>query len=307
VVTRPLEAARIFISCGQNKDTDEAKIASAIKTKTQSLGFDPYVAVDVQTLRGLKENIFAQLENSEYFIFVDFKREKLRDNPSEYRGSLFSHQELALASYLDIDVLAFQESGIKKNDGIIAFLQTNAYPFADRSMLPDFIVGKLRERRWDSHWRNELILERDPQEFTDPYHLGLRQQTRYFSIGVRNRHHNKVARNCYVYLEKATKLEPRSKIPLKAIEVKWEAYTLPNANIPPSTVRKFAAFFIIHESPEKLNIANMWTDAPSYVFPKIEGKGLYELQYVVVSDNFPAARGTFKLNLSNSLQETTLE
>src|SRR5262249_54711719 len=104
-----------------------------------------------------------------------------------------------------------------------------------------------------------------------------------------------------------TKLEPRSEISLKAIEVKWEAYILPNANIPPHTVREFAAFFIIHEFPEKLNIANVWMDAPSYVIPRIEGKGLYELQYVVVSDNFPAALATFKLNLSSSLDLTTLE
>jgi hypothetical protein len=174
-------------------------------------------------------------------------------------------------------------------------------------MLPDFIAAKLQERHWDPHWRNELILERDPKQFTDPYHLGLNQQTRYFSIGVRNRHRNKVARNCYVYLERVTKLEPRGEIPLKAIEIKWAAYTLPNANIPPGTVREFDAFFIAHGVPEKLNISNMFTDAPSYVFPKIEGKGLYQLQYVVVSDNFPAARGTFKLNLSGSLNLTTLE
>jgi len=83
------------------------------------LGFDPYVAVQEQTLRGLKENIFRQLSYSQYFIFVDFKREKLEDKDAMYRGSLFSHQELALASYLDIPVLALQETGIKKNDGIL--------------------------------------------------------------------------------------------------------------------------------------------------------------------------------------------
>ena len=75
MATRPVEAARIFISCG-HKDTDEARIASAIKLKTKSLGFDPYVAIDVQTFQGLKESIFVQLENSEYFIFVNFKRER---------------------------------------------------------------------------------------------------------------------------------------------------------------------------------------------------------------------------------------
>jgi hypothetical protein len=203
--------------------------------------------------------------------------------------------------------MAFQEAGVKKDDGIIAFLQTNAYSFADRSILPDSIVAKVQERGWDPHWRNELILERDPKQHTDPYHLAFQKQTRYFSIEVRNRHRNKVARNCYVYLEKAIKLEPLREIPLKAVEIKWAAYTLPNANIPPGTVREFDAFFIVHDKPEKLNISSMFTDAPWFIFPQIEGKGLYELQYVVVSDNFPAARGKFKLNLGGSIHLTTLE
>ena len=148
---RPPERARIFISCGQNKRTEETAVAAKIKTTIEKLGFDPYIAIDVQNLQSLKESIFSQLENSEYFIFVDFKREKLRDDPLEYRGSLFSHQELTLASYLDIEVLAFQEAGVKTDDGIVAFLHTNSYPFADRSKLPDAIASKIRERGWDPH------------------------------------------------------------------------------------------------------------------------------------------------------------
>jgi hypothetical protein len=69
--------ARVFISCGQNKESDEVVIASAIRDRLQELGFDPYIAVQEQTLRGLKENIFRQLSECEYFIFVDFRRERL--------------------------------------------------------------------------------------------------------------------------------------------------------------------------------------------------------------------------------------
>jgi hypothetical protein len=88
--------ARVFISCGQTKDSDELETAHKIRERLKELGFDPYIAVEEQTLRGLKENIFPQLQDSEYFVFVDFKREKLvprhegKTGP-KHRGSLFSH------------------------------------------------------------------------------------------------------------------------------------------------------------------------------------------------------------------------
>jgi hypothetical protein len=100
--------ARVFISCGQNKGSGEQELADEIGGRLKGLGFDPYVAVGEQSLRGLKENIFGQLNRSEYFLFVDFKREPL-GKTGFHRGSLFSHQELAVASFLEIDVLAFQE------------------------------------------------------------------------------------------------------------------------------------------------------------------------------------------------------
>src|SRR5436190_19996924 len=112
--------ARIFISCGQSKESDEPQVAREIAVRLERLGFDPYIAVAEQTLRGVKENIFEQLRKSEYFLFVDFKREFLvGTEPPVCRGSLFSHQELAIASFLDIDVLAFQENGVKRTDGLL--------------------------------------------------------------------------------------------------------------------------------------------------------------------------------------------
>jgi hypothetical protein len=37
--------ARVFISCGQNKDSDEAIIAEKIAARISDMGFEPYVAV----------------------------------------------------------------------------------------------------------------------------------------------------------------------------------------------------------------------------------------------------------------------
>jgi hypothetical protein len=305
-----IRRARVFISCGQNKDTNEVAIAGEIKARLEKLGFDPYIAVEEQTFRGLTENIFRQLSSSEYFIFVDFKREKL-EAEDVHRGSLFSHQELALASYLlgrdtEIKLLALQEAGVKKDDGILKFLQANAIPFteADRHLLPSVIADKVTQRGWDPKWRNELVLERDPKQFTDPFVRNVGKSARFFHISVRNPHRDKIATNCYVYLEKATKLLPTTAIPIQTVELKWRGYRAPNARILPQTTRDFDAFFIFHDSPTTLQF-QAFTDASDF-HPYIVGAGSYELQYVVVSDIFPPARRTFNLNLSSSLESTVL-
>jgi hypothetical protein len=53
--------ARVFMRCGHNKDTNEVTIAQQMVVRLEKLGFDPYIAVQEQTLGGLQENIFRQL------------------------------------------------------------------------------------------------------------------------------------------------------------------------------------------------------------------------------------------------------
>ena len=89
--------AKVFISCGQKKETNEIEVANTIGRVLEDMGFEPYIATQEQTLLGLRENIFWHLTTSEYFLFIDFIREQFANSP-EHRGSLFSHQELAIAS-----------------------------------------------------------------------------------------------------------------------------------------------------------------------------------------------------------------
>lgn len=62
----------------KSKGTDEIGVAQAVSRKLITLGFEPYVAIGEQSLKGIKENIFPNIEQSEYFIFIDFKRDKLK-------------------------------------------------------------------------------------------------------------------------------------------------------------------------------------------------------------------------------------
>jgi hypothetical protein len=314
--------ARVFISCGQWKGTDEVRIAEAIRDALRTLGFNPYIAVLEQTLMGLTHNIYDRLRNSEYFLFVDFKRELLFGHGTtllgcllktgDRRGSLFSHQELAIASFLNLDVLAFQESGVKSDDGIIRFLQTNATSFNDRNTLVDLVVKSVRQRMeegsWDPTWRNELVLEPVQGPPSDAHILSTGgiagPEARFFHINVRNRHRTKIATNCYAYLEKAdrTKPSPQTFAP-RTVEFKWAGTGIPAVGIAPRSERPFDAFFLLHSDPTAV-IFNAHMDSTEFL-PRLQGEGEYELAYSVISENFPPARGLFRLNLNRALPNTT--
>jgi hypothetical protein len=302
--------ARVFLSCGQNKDSTESSTAAAIATILSNNGFDPYIAIQEQTLRGVTENIYQQLKKSEYFIFIDFKREEIVVNGPDatYRGSLFSHQELAIASYLDIPVLALQERGVKANDGILGFLQANAISFSDtdRHLLPSVVAAQIRERGWDPRSRREITLERSPGEFTDPRVMSIPGAPlgRFFHIEARNYHRDRAATNCYAYLTSIRNTNAGINIPVPQTELKWAGYTFPNAAIAAGSSRSIDAFWIRHADPTRLQF-NMFTDASDYL-PQVAGAGDYELQYMVIADNFPPAHCAVMLHLDGLLDQTTL-
>lgn len=197
--------AKVFISCGQRRDSDEINTAHRIAERLREMGYDPYIAVEEQTLRGLKENLFSQLSTSEYMVFVDFKREQLDSGPT-HRGSLFCHQELAIASFLDIPLVAFQEIGVKKDDGILKFLQGNCILFGDRHTLPSVIADTITQRRWSPEWKNQLRLVRESGQYADAIRYLEKESARFFHITVQNLNIHKQANNCFVYLEDARNL-----------------------------------------------------------------------------------------------------
>jgi hypothetical protein len=115
---------RIFVSCGR-RDEKEKEIAYRLEKALTELGFEPYVAIHEQSTRSVIQNIIPHLRDDEYFLFIDFRRERLISETEEYRGSLFTSQELAIALYLEKDIIAFQEEGIKKLDGMLSAIQAN--------------------------------------------------------------------------------------------------------------------------------------------------------------------------------------
>jgi hypothetical protein len=269
--------------------SDEPAIAERIVRRIFDLGFDCYMAVAEQSLRGLRENIFAQLESSDYLVFIDFRREELKVEEClpVCRGSLFSHQELAIASFLEIPSLILQEQGVKPLDGMLGAMQANAIPFSDRNLLQnvvaDFIAQKLRSGEWQTDSRNTLSLEVADPPFT---HAQLSQGLtgRFYHIAVRNNHHRKAALYCQAYLDEILDPKTKEKIRPKKVEFKWAGTTLPSVRIGPKTVREFDVVRLVLKQPIE---PNFWplTDSPEY-WPHMGGPGQYRLSFSVVSQNF---------------------
>lgn len=300
--------ARVFISCGQQKDTNEVEIANRIADKLERMGFDPYIAVAELTLKGVKENIFRRLSESEYFIFVDFKRERLATGKNEdiHRGSLFSHQELAIASFLDIEVLPFQEEGVRKEDGILRFIQANCVPFRDSHLLPEVVAEKVREQGWQPDWRNELRLEREPEEY-DRLHV---RQTgtlaRYYHIKVWNRHRSKTAQDCVAYLERVSDLLRGKSETWELVEFKWKGITTPRIGISPRSFRYLDAFHVFEATPKDVHLAinHAIVDYSGYYnLYTLHGPGEFELTYVVFCENFSPVRATYRLNIGSNIDD----
>jgi hypothetical protein len=297
------ERARIFISCGQQKDTGEANIAQEICNMLSEKGYEPYVAVQEQTLSGLKENIFARLSDSEYLIFIDFAREKL--SSTSCRGSLFSHQELAIASYIQLDAIAFQQEGVSL-EGMMKAMQLNAIPFNKPADLPKMVVQEIDKRGWQPNWKNILQLEIASPQYEDARidFMGQQRMARFFHLTVKNRHISKIATSCTAYLKSIIKLPEKIETPLRTVELKWAGYTMPTAAIMPSSERNLDAFFIVHGEP-LIRRFRCFSDSSSYGTP-ILGYGDYLLTYVVISENFPVASITVKITIGNNLESASI-
>jgi len=308
------EKSRIFISCGQSKETEELKIANQIAENLEEMGFEPYIAVEEQTLKGVKENIFKRLENSEYFLFIDFKRERLFKEDGKFvdannhRGSLFSHQELAIATFRDYEVLAFQEEGVKKDDGILRFIQANCIPFSERQHLSDIVVQKVKERNWNPTWRNELILKRDNGDFKDAQNLGV--IGRYYHIKVVNNHKDKIARNCIAYVERIRNLMDGTTRCLELVELKWKGTSTVGVSIAPKSFRYLDAFHVNvnNQTTANLGLNPFIVDWQGYAQDyQIIGSGNYEVDYVVFSEDFSPARAKFRLHIGTQIQDVRFE
>ena len=149
-------AAKVFISCGQ-ASAGERRVARDVERWFRRQGFKPYVAIQVQSLSDINSGIVGELKRSDFYVFIDFSRERLVGKPSPLRrGSLYTHQELAMACILDFEYAIFlRQRGLELN-GLLRHMGSNAERFVP-TFRPSLLVREMvKARRWDVNYTRQL-------------------------------------------------------------------------------------------------------------------------------------------------------
>ena len=289
--------AQVFLSCGQRSDS-EKEITKVLARILEENGYQVYVALEQVTFKGLKEAILAQLAEAEYFLFVDFARETI--SPGVSRGSLFSHQELAIAAYLEIPYMGFRQKSVGR-EGLSSFMLSNVPEFLEDSELPDLLRQELAVRDdWKPHWRKVLKVSRpDPAE-RDHMITG-NQPTKFFHLIVENLHISKMALGCTAYIEKIRDAKTGGEIEFQSAEIKWAGTVLPSVPIPPKAKRDLDACCVLDVASQSICWVS-YSDSGKYMTP-IKGRNV-DVTYVILSDNFPPSRCTIRIEPQTTAVDT---
>jgi hypothetical protein len=270
------------------------------------VGFYVFFASRVQDSKSLTQIIFRELEDSDYYMLIDFKREKLlppskawrffRGRRFQHRGSLFSHQEFALACHLGLELAPFREAGVEPFTGIVGEVMGNAIEFNDRNGLVELVRDHIQEKidrdEWSLSTKNTLQLVKAPDQGIKATWVS-GDKVAYYHIHVRNLHWRKPATNCYAYLDKVIDLNTIKDVRLYTCELKWEGTKQSGVRIQPKGYRGLDAFVVVLSEPKELLLMPQ-TDAQNYIH-HFKGKTHLEITYVVRSDQFRDVKQTFEV------------
>lgn len=290
--------ARVFISCGQ-RDKGEKKIGMKVEDYFKSRGFETYLADRVHSPDALTENIFKFLRQSEYFVFVDFGREKI--SKTERRGSLFVNQEIAIATFLRLQGIGFHEKGVKR-EGILNYHIYNAFPFEDEKEIIETL--KKESKKWDRDSVNELkIMSESVSKNVIVQHEDKSTLSDWYHIGIKNRDKSKHAFSCSGYITRIRDLTKNVEYKIPTNELIWSGVGAITVNIMAGTTRELDALYVIHDGNQiHFHQRRLTTTNPKYHLPVLE-KGKYLIEYTIISSNFENVSQNYVLEFEGSVKD----
>lgn len=139
------------MSCGQRPE--EKDVASKIAKVLNDRCFSAYVAIDVQTILDINGGIIRELKDSDCYLFINFRRDKIGD---EYRGSLFANQEMAIAYALGFErFLVINQAGVRR-EGMLAYIGINTETFTALDDCPAAVERALDRAKWTPDYSRRL-------------------------------------------------------------------------------------------------------------------------------------------------------
>ncbi|HEY2293128.1 MAG TPA: hypothetical protein VGM86_20695 [Thermoanaerobaculia bacterium] len=290
--------ATVFLSCGQRKG--EREIAKQIEQMiTDEFHMGCYNADSVQGFDDVMSIITEHLSKTDYYLFIDFKREPV--NPGDLEISVFTHQEFALARAWEIkDIIAFQEEGLKSY-GMLFYLLVHPLKFT-RDRLVELVREEILRVGWNNNYSRNLVvskLEPDPPngiiEFTD--HTGTSTGQVWF-LWVQNHRKDRSAFDTVAILHSVTNEVTGLVTRPDSSYLKWAGQKGFHKTIFPQDEAHFSAFVIRVNQPGVF--LHSAADVPRQ--PIINEVGRYKLEYRIFSESFPPVSVTVALDYSGPLK-----
>jgi len=282
-------AGRVFISCGQ-AFPNEKQLASKVKSWFKSKGYSPYVAIEAQGINDVNSGIINELKNSDFYVFINLKREiaRDRDNKPIYGYSLYANQELAIAYFLKFpNAIFFQHSDLSR-EGISQYLLSNATLFDNDRELLKKIKEAVKNKNWKPTYTRHLISTNPKWSREIPKHTDHVNNSYYnckvLQICIKNKRDdiasfNTVARLDHIECNGRKKISPDRTL-LKPTDQPYFKQV-----ILPKDYCKFDLLLIQRGDPKNLYLLSMLDSNPRS--PIIRREGTYNLYYSVVAEGFP--------------------
>jgi len=298
--------AKVFISCGQASPV-EKQVADTLAKWFSSKGFSPYIAIQVQSILDLNAGIIGNLKTSDYYLFVNFRREHLNRFPrGEWRGSLFTNQELAIAYALGFEhMLMINQIGVRR-EGVFKFMVSNVPEFATPNDVLSRVQSAVQTAGWDPSYTRQLDVAGHyftPKPFQYKDHTGSRS-VRVLHLRVQNSRTDigavgTIARLFSITDQSGNQIDSPDRSQLKA-SGDAAAYS---QTIWPNSEETFDLLAIDMENQNHVYLHSMSDVHPRQ--PIISQCGIWLLDYEIFSQGFPRLAIRVKLHLTGDHTATT--
>jgi hypothetical protein len=296
--------SKVFISCGQ-ASADERAVAAQMSKWFTEHGFHPYVAIQAQSIQDVNNAIISELKAADYYIFIDFPRETLGgNNDGIHRGSLFTHQEMAIAYILGFERVLFLRHKDVMLEGLLQYTASNAMIFSTSQEITGIVERAIAERGWTPEYTRHLIAanlrwSEDIIQYRS-HSTGEVFVGRFLSIDIQNHRSDIAAYNTVARLDTIKDANENLLPVIDHSSLKANGQPGYANTIWPKSHGAFDLLFakIEPKGSVYLNSSLDLTPKPAI----IDRTGFYVLCYEVLAESFPILKFSIQLEVANDAQ-----
>lgn len=298
--------SKVFISCGQASN-EEKDAANDVASWLLNQGFNPYLAIEVQSILDINEGIISELKSSDYYLFINFSREKVQGEKGEFfRGSFFTNQELAIAYALNFERLICINQNGTRREGLFSLIGSNTPEFDSYDKVLSTVQSAVQKAKWDPNYSRNLVI-------TNPHwsspnilhgdHTGQRQIKALY-IEIHNKRNDRGAIDAVIRLSHINNPNGQRAHSPDRSHLKCAGFANQySQTIWPQSQVSFEILALDMNNQSQAYLSSAMDILPRS--PIIAHIGKYVLEYEVFSQGFPKVTFSIELNLTGNHTSTS--